>query len=822
MFSRDGRYLYGSSYYTGVSNIFRYEVATGDDRGGIERRDRLLPPGAARRRPARRAELHRRGLRAGDHRAAAARGRERDHVPRRRGRREAPGGQDLAGAAAEHRRLREAIVTGAAPTCRCGTSALANAYPGAAGLQGLRRASATSVNFDGSAQLRDHRRHRGRTRPTTSCRRTSAATSTIDCAATSAGARRCRGTARTSTTCSARPSAAARATPRSVGYDHLLIYDEPRRLDAQVRARVLRQDRHAARLRRTSATTSTACSPREVGPLLHRRAPLARRRRRREGRRVERRSLTVQPRRRRDASRSCAAASTSAATLPLRATRRSGCAAPRASPTATRDDPVANFYFGGFGNNYVDSRTIKRYREYDAFPGFEHQRDRGPQLRARRWSSGTCRRSSSSRSARRRFHLHVAAPGGVRLGAVDRSRALGAPRSDYAERRRAGRPALQRAALVRHDAVGRLRGGLPRRRRAPATSGWCRSRSCDVARCSRRTRWWACCRCCCFLAALVLLDSYKLVRCASSSRVVRRRRGGGAWLPTLQRLRSLGRARRSSSRPTRATSRRSSRRSLKAAGGRGADPRAPHRLPGRRGDPRLRGRHRLRAGREPPVPAAGAATPASAPGSCAASARRSCTAASTAIFAMMGLAMLERASARRPLAFAAGARARGRAALGVQPLLRARRSSRRSRCSSCCRRCWPTCSSAASARVGDWLGTGFDADTEMLALDQLGTLRRLAGRALPRTRSRTVPGAGRRRPALLPAPAHRARAARQGRPDDARERLRRAASTTRRATSSPSCDYLEKSIGKTGLLALKPMLHMSHRDLWQLHMLGGK
>ncbi|HEY8048366.1 MAG TPA: hypothetical protein VIE63_04280, partial [Ramlibacter sp.] len=30
VFSRDGKYLYGSSYYTGVSNIFRYEVATGD------------------------------------------------------------------------------------------------------------------------------------------------------------------------------------------------------------------------------------------------------------------------------------------------------------------------------------------------------------------------------------------------------------------------------------------------------------------------------------------------------------------------------------------------------------------------------------------------------------------------------------------------------------------------------------------------------------------------------------------------------------------------------------------------------------------------
>ena len=30
VFSADGRFLYGSSYYTGVSNIFRYEVATGD------------------------------------------------------------------------------------------------------------------------------------------------------------------------------------------------------------------------------------------------------------------------------------------------------------------------------------------------------------------------------------------------------------------------------------------------------------------------------------------------------------------------------------------------------------------------------------------------------------------------------------------------------------------------------------------------------------------------------------------------------------------------------------------------------------------------
>ncbi len=31
--------------------------------------------------------------------------------------------------------------------------------------------------------------------------------------------------------------------------------------------------------------------------------------------------------------------------------------------------------------------------------------------------------------------------------------------------------------------------------------------------------------------------------------------------------------------------------------------------------------------------------------------------------------------------------------------------------------------------------------------------------------------------------------------------------------------YLERSIGKTGLLALKPMLHMSQKELWQMYML---
>jgi hypothetical protein len=35
------------------------------------------------------------------------------------------------------------------------------------------------------------------------------------------------------------------------------------------------------------------------------------------------------------------------------------------------DEPFANFYFGGFGNNWVDHREEKRYREQYAFPGVE-------------------------------------------------------------------------------------------------------------------------------------------------------------------------------------------------------------------------------------------------------------------------------------------------------------------------------------------------------------------------------------------------------------------------------------------------------------------
>jgi hypothetical protein len=36
-----------------------------------------------------------------------------------------------------------------------------------------------------------------------------------------------------------------------------------------------------------------------------------------------------------------------------------------------RADVFTNYYFGGFGNNYVDDGDVSRYRDYDSMPGFE-------------------------------------------------------------------------------------------------------------------------------------------------------------------------------------------------------------------------------------------------------------------------------------------------------------------------------------------------------------------------------------------------------------------------------------------------------------------
>jgi len=57
VFSRDGRFLYGSSYYTGVSNIFRYEVDTGEVEAVSNTDSDFFRPFRSRRPPAG-ADLH--------------------------------------------------------------------------------------------------------------------------------------------------------------------------------------------------------------------------------------------------------------------------------------------------------------------------------------------------------------------------------------------------------------------------------------------------------------------------------------------------------------------------------------------------------------------------------------------------------------------------------------------------------------------------------------------------------------------------------------------------------------------------------------------
>jgi len=121
--------------------------------------------------------------------------------------------------------------------------------------------------------------------------------------------------------------------------------------------------------------------------------------------------------------------------------------------------------------------------------------------------------------------------------------------------------------------------------------------------------------------------------------------------------------------------------------------------------------------------------------------------------------------------------------------------------------------------VGAWLGQGFDADTEMLELINSGLLSHSPlGDYLSTLKSKF------RGPVvadllcylrLYTELALRAKGILMMResgfevPVDEETRAK-----------FTEIRYLESSIGKTGLLAIQPMCHMSHRDLWQLYMLG--
>jgi RsiW-degrading membrane proteinase PrsW (M82 family) len=120
--------------------------------------------------------------------------------------------------------------------------------------------------------------------------------------------------------------------------------------------------------------------------------------------------------------------------------------------------------------------------------------------------------------------------------------------------------------------------------------------------------------------------------------------------------------------------------------------------------------------------------------------------------------------------------------------------------------------------LGSWLGTGFDNDTEMLALINSGQLSDSpVGRYLHTLKDKfkgpvvadllcylrlTTELALRAKGVLM-----------------MRESGFEVAVDEATKEKFAELRYLESSIGKTGRLALQPLLHLSHKDLWQLYML---
>jgi RsiW-degrading membrane proteinase PrsW (M82 family) len=120
--------------------------------------------------------------------------------------------------------------------------------------------------------------------------------------------------------------------------------------------------------------------------------------------------------------------------------------------------------------------------------------------------------------------------------------------------------------------------------------------------------------------------------------------------------------------------------------------------------------------------------------------------------------------------------------------------------------------------LGSWLGTGFDNDTEMLALINSGRLSDSPmGRYLHTLKDKfkgpvvadllcylrlTTELALRAKGVLM-----------------MRESGFDVAVDEQTKEKFAELRYLESSIGQTGRLALQPLLHLSHKDLWQLYML---
>ena len=299
-----------------------------------------------------------------------------DHVPRRAAGRGEAGAEDVDARLAGQGPLRhDATSAPGSTTSPAGCAASRSTRSSRA--TRTRRRSACAFNLSDPLLLNRLRHHRRRGRRSPICRPASASTCRRNTSATT-GARARRSTAPTSTICSGRRRPAARATSALVGHTSTLIFDEPRRLDLDLERLDLRQPRSAARL------------PERAG-------------RRHDARDVRRPTLSYTNVRRSlgyvddEAGRSWSVdfrtdivdgdvfpavrGSFDRGSRCRSATRRSGSGPRPGSRRATATQPFANFFFGGFGNNYVDHGDEKRYRHVRQPARRGAERDPGTQLR---------------------------------------------------------------------------------------------------------------------------------------------------------------------------------------------------------------------------------------------------------------------------------------------------------------------------------------------------------------------------------------------------------------------------------------------------------
>ncbi len=92
-------------------------------------------------------------------------------------------------------------------------------------------------------------------------------------------------------------------------------------------------------------------------------------------------------------------------------------------------NPLANFYFGGFKNNYVDNGDVKRYREFESFPGVSIDALGGQRFvkNVLEWNAPPLRFESAGRPG---FYLSYIRPAAF-LGSLIIDDSLGGGRRNY-------------------------------------------------------------------------------------------------------------------------------------------------------------------------------------------------------------------------------------------------------------------------------------------------------------------------------------------------------------------------------------------------------